>query len=360
MLIRNGPMRQRTRLNMHKHNDGTGQTTMLRRDDARVPQNGVSTEGAGYVAGVDVGGTNLRLAVADLNGTVLARWTSSTAGVRGADAVIRLISDGLRHTLVEIGASLNSLRSFAAGVPGITNFENGTVIATSYLLGWRDVPLRMMLEEQLGVPAAVDNDVNLAAIGERWAGSAKGCSDFVFMAIGTGIGAGIVLDGRPYRGSSWAAGEIGYMLLPGTIGGPGKSGEPGALESLIGGEGVKAQWQAIWTPDRTTLPRDLTATEIFDHALDGDELAQKILQRSATMLAQAIYNISLVLNCPLFVLGGGVGKHSALQEAAQNVLQQWHVRGQPQVIASALGADAQLMGAVRLALDMANVEAPWK
>jgi glucokinase len=345
---------------MHNQNDNNeaSRTTTIPSRSAGTGRDGVQAKGIGFVAGVDVGGTNLRLAVADLTGTVLARWSASTAGVRGADAVIGLIREGLRHTLLEIGAPPSSLRAFAAGVPGITNFENGVVIATSYLLGWRDVPLRTLLEEQLGVPAAVDNDVNLAAIGERWSGAARGCSDFVFMAIGTGIGAGIVLDGRPYRGGGWAAGEIGYMLLPGTVAGPGREGEPGALESLIGGEGIKAQWREIWSPERTTLPDELTATEIFDHALAGDALAQAILQRSATVLAQAVYNISLVLNCPLFVLGGGVGKHPALHEATQNTLKRWHVRGQPHIIASALGSDAQLMGAVSMALDMTCAETP--
>jgi glucokinase len=210
-----------------------------------------------------------------------------------------------------------------------------------------------MLEDALNVPAAVDNDVNLAAIGESWAGTAKGANDFVFLAIGTGIGAGIVLNGSPFRGMGWTAGEIGYMLVPGVEDVPRDHGEPGALESMIGGEGIKAQWQKVWRADNTALPKDLTATEIFDHALNGDPLAQTVLDLSARLLSRVIYNINLVLNCPLFVFGGGVGAHKGFCDATQNMLALWNMRNPPILRCSTLGTDAQIMGALHLALDMA-------
>jgi glucokinase len=319
-----------------------------------APQDSVATSDTGYVAGIDIGGTNLRLALADRSGAVVARWSSSTAGIRDAAAVMALIVDGMEMLLQQVNAPRTALKAVAAGAPGITDVDAGIVIATSYLMGWRDVPLRALLEEALHAPAAVDNDVNLAAIGESWTGAAKGVRDFVFLAIGTGIGAGIVLNSCPFRGAAWSAGEIGYMLVPGTPEMTGDDGEPGALESMIGGEGIKARWQRLWHADRTTLPKDLTATEIFDHALAGEPLAQMILQQSARMLSHAIYNMTLVLNCPLFVLGGGVGLHPALCDATQMLLEKWKVRGRPQLTRSTLGADAQLMGALRLALDTAG------
>jgi glucokinase len=316
-------------------------------------QGALAIEDTGYVVGVDIGGTNLRLALADMSGAVKAKWSASTAGVRSADAVVALIVNGVEHLLQQVSAPKGALKGIAAGAPGVTDVDAGIVIATSYLMGWRDVPLRAMLEEALDVPAAIDNDVNLAAIGEGWAGAAKGARDFVFIAIGTGIGAGIVLNGSPFRGTGWAAGEIGYMLVPGAPDMFLNHGEPGALESVIGGEGIKALWQSLWRPESTPLPRELNATEIFDHAQAGDSLAQSILEQAARMLSQAIYNINLVLNCPLFVLGGGVGIHPGLCDATQQMLEQRNMRGRPHLICSTLGADAQLMGALRLALDTA-------
>jgi glucokinase len=311
-------------------------------------------EHTGYVVGIDIGGTNLRLALADRSGTVLARCSSSTVGACGANAVMPLIVDGVKKLLAEVGAPSGALRAIAAGAPGITDCDTGTVIATSYLMGWRNVPLRDLLEDAFHVPAAVDNDVNLAAIGESWVGAAKGTRDFVFIAIGTGIGAGIVLNGRPFRGAGWTAGEIGYILVPGIPDMPHIQGEPGALESMIGGEGIKAQWQNLWRAEGTALPRNLTATEIFDHALAGDPLARTILDQSARLLSHAIVNIDMVLNCPLFVLGGGVGIHRAFRDATEALLKQRNMRAQPQLVCSALGAEAQLMGALRLALDTAS------
>jgi glucokinase len=313
-----------------------------------------SHDNGDYVIAIDIGGTNLRMALADLDGRIAARWSSSTVGMCAVDVIIDLMRKGLESMLLETSIPYSALRAISAGAPGITDTDAGIVIATSYLLGWRDVPLRTLLENAFSLPATVDNDVNLAAIGESWAGAAQGTPDFVFLAIGTGIGAGVILNGIPFRGMGWSAGEIGYMLLPGTSGEPAKRSKPGAFEEIVGGEGIKARWRSLWREDLTKLPKDLPATEIFNYAIDGDPLAQTILQQSAQMLACAIYNISLVLNCPLFVLGGGVGTHPALCDATRFTLEVWDTRVRPQLIPSALGPDAQLMGAIRLAIDAAN------
>lgn len=341
---------------MHKINNATDSGTMRQETGSTVVslQTVEAAQRHGYIAAGDIGGTNLRMALTDMSGKILTRWSSSTVELREPELVLRRVYDGVKEMLQKIAAPSDALQSIAIGVPGVTDIDNGIVIATSYLMGWRNVPLRALMEKELKIPAAVDNDVNLAAIGESWIGAAKGERDFVFLAIGTGIGAGIVLNGRPYHGSRWSAGEVGYMLVPGTTGGPGKNDEPGALESMIGGEGIKTQWQALRGTETAALPKHLNATEIFDRALDGNAQAQGILESSATMLAQAIYNIAMVLNCPLFVLGGSVGLHPALYRATQRILDQWNVSERFQLVRSALGADAQLVGAIRVALDTAN------
>jgi glucokinase len=314
----------------------------------------VQESAATYVIGADIGGTNLRLALANSSGAMLGRWSSSNMRARDAEAVVRLMREGV-DTLLR-GASLpqDALGAIACGAPGVTNVDSGIVIATSYLMGWRDVPLRDLLEAEFKVPAAVDNDVNLAAIGEQRAGVAQGENNFVFLAIGTGIGAGIVMNGQIHHGSVWTAGEIGYMLVPGTSEAPVERGEPGALEGIAGGEGIRNQWQKRWRKDLTTLAKDATATEIFDQALESNAAAQEVLQVAGRTLAYAIYNISLILNSPLFVLGGSVGIHPALGDAVRLVLDQRRTRVQPKVVRSALGADAQLVGAIYLAIETAN------
>jgi glucokinase len=223
------------------------------------------------------------------------------------------------------------------------------VIATSYLMGWRDVPLRAMLEDALRIPASVDNDVNLAALGESCFGAGRGVREFVFLAIGTGVGAGIILKGELFQGSAWTAGEIGYMLVPGISEEPAALGKPGGLEGAVGGEGLRAQWKSQWSPEKTTMPCELTATQIFDAAIGGDSLANDLLDGAARVLGYAIFDMTLVLNAPLLVLGGSVGLHTALRDRTQAVLDKHARRMRPQLLLSALGNDAQMMGAIRLA-----------
>jgi glucokinase len=308
----------------------------------------------GFVAGVDIGGTNLRLALASMTGAIVGRWSASTVGIRNPDLIVRLICEGVDALLAQHAFSRTALRAIAAGAPGITDTDKGIVLATSYLMGWTDVPLRGLLEAALDVPAFVDNDVNMAALGEYHAGVARGIDNFVFLAIGTGVGAGIMLNGQLFRGEGWIAGEIGYMLVPGVSVASVGDEEPGALEEIVGGEGIRRHWQSIWTEDSATLPREATATQIFDQALQDDPLAQAVLERSSRTLAYALYNMSLVLNCPLFVLGGSVGLHQALGDATRAILKHQNERVQPRVIASALGTEAQLTGAIFQAIEIAK------
>jgi glucokinase len=306
----------------------------------------------GLVAGVDIGGSNLRIALADLHGNVLGRWNTSTKAICSPDMVIEQIQHGIDHLLSQSSYSRRSLRSVAAGAPGVTNSQTGVVLATSYLKGWRDVPLRQLLESTLGVPAAVENDVRMAALGEHWMGSARGVDDFVFLAIGTGIAAGVFANGKLLHGSNWTAGEVGYMHVPLVTLEPAGPGEPGALESMIGGDGIRRQWSSVSVDN--PKPESLTATEIFSRASKGDPHAGRVLEHSAQILAYAVYNISLVLNCSLVVLGGGVGVSIPLCDATRSILKRYNEPLRPKLVISRLGTDAQMMGAIRLALTTAK------
>ena len=315
---------------------------------------GGSKGNPGYVIGVDIGGSNLRVALADMKGNVLGKRSASTKETSSPEMIVEKIRDAAEQLLQENSVSAGSLLAVAAGAPGITDADSGLVIATSFLKGWRDVPLRSLLESALGAPAAVENDVRIAAIGENWLGSARGVRNFVFLAIGTGIAAGIFVDGKLLHGPDWAAGEVGYMHVPGTPEAPAQRGAPGSLESTIGGDGIREQWRHRCVDAGISPSRELSATEIFELAHTGDAHAANVLNRSAQMLGCAVYNISLVLNSTLFVLGGGVGMSEPLREATQRFLDCYIEPAPPKLIISSLGQDAQLMGAIRLALKTAE------
>jgi|SRR5580658_407656 glucokinase len=308
----------------------------------------------GHVLGVDIGGSNLRVALADMNGRVLGKWSASTKRTSSPAMVIEQMRKGVAYLLEQASVPRRSLLAVAAGAPGITDGDAGVVVTTSYLKGWKDVPLRSLLESALRIPAAVENDVRMAAIGENWRGAARGVGNFVFLAIGTGIAAGVFANGRLIHGTDWTAGEVGYMHVPGVPEEAARHGAPGSLESVIGGEGIRKQWLRSRNGAGVGVTRSLSATEIFEHAQTGDLVAKGVLNRSAKILAYAVYNISLVLNCGLFILGGGVGMSSPLRDATQRFLEKYDEPAQPKLMVSSLGQDAQLVGAIRLALSKAD------
>jgi len=312
------------------------------------------SDGRGYVVGVDIGGSRLRVGLAGMSGGILHQWSASTKEIRDPHEILQQIRCGVESILGEGGVSPNLIHGIGVGTPGVVDTKRGVVLATSYLMGWKDVAFRSMLREEFGVAAAIENDVNLAAIGERHAGSAQGSGDFVFLAVGTGIGAGIFIDGRLHHGLDWKAGEVGYMLLPGTDVVPSKPHEPGAMEKVAGGAGLSSLWRDSWRSDVTSLPKDATVTDIFDQAVLGDSRASELLGLSSRTLAYTIMNLSIVLNCRLFVLGGTVGLHPAYASAVRDVLDGLGSRGRLDLVPSALGTEAQLIGAVILARQIAN------
>ncbi|MGA8272658.1 MAG: ROK family transcriptional regulator [Candidatus Sulfotelmatobacter sp.] len=325
-----------------------------RRESAETSRRAHINVDCGHVVGIDIGGSNLRIALADTKGTVLGRWSTSTKRRSSPDMVVEQIRIGVFYLLQQASVPRRSLLAVAAGAPGITNRDAGVVIATSYLKGWKNIPLRSLLESALGVPAVVENDVRLGAIGEHWLGAARGVRNFVFLAIGTGIAMGIFVNGQLVQGADGAAGEVGYMLVPETPELTRRRGKPGALESVIGGEGIKSQWRHSRNGKGASFQSNLSATEIFDRAHAGDPLAKSVLDRTARILASAVYNTSLILNSSLFVLGGGVGVNVPLRDATQRMLKRYNSLVPPKLALSGLGQDAQLMGTIRLALDKAE------
>lgn len=309
--------------------------------------------GRGLVAGADIGGTHLRMMLADLGGEPVGRFRATPPPAQKDPASIcALLHEGLRSMCREAGVAVEKVLGMGVGAPGITDTDAGVVLSAPNLDGWTDVPLGALFEEQAGVPAVVENDVNLAALGEHWRGSAAGVEDFLFLAIGTGIGAGIFVRGRIYHGARWSAGEIGYLGVPGQ---PQESPDPartGQLECAVGGAGVERLWrEELLRSGRAGEAQlaGLRASEIFDRAGDGDADAGRVLLHAAGILADAIRTAALVLDPALVVLGGGVGAHPGLAREIGRQLAQGPFPF-PALRTSLLGTEAQLFGAIALSL----------
>ncbi len=309
----------------------------------------------GFVVGVDIGGSQVRVALADLNGSIVGKWSKATPADRTPEGIARLITAGIRELRRQNRIPSRKLLALGAGAPGITDVRAGIVLSAPCLSRWQNVPLRQLLERNTRIPTAVENDVNLGALGESWCGSARGAKNFIFLAMGTGVGAGLFVNGHLYHGSDWAAGEIGYLHVPGTAEMPLAIARPGPLESVIGGHGIQRSWRKLCAGKgkHRRLSLRLKPTEVFDQALSGQPESRQLLEQTARILAAVIANVSVILNPSLVVFGGGIGTNPSLFEATRRILER-NEFARPRLALSLLGPDAQLFGAIRLALDQAR------
>jgi predicted NBD/HSP70 family sugar kinase len=255
----------------------------------------------GYVAGIDIGPTLTRVAIADLRGERLAHRVVATPNGAGPEASLSALAGEVRTLLSESRVPVAKLFAVAAGAPGVVDRDRGVVVALApNLKGWSQVPMAKLLRRHLGAPTVVENDVNLAIIGERWRGAARGHDTCAFITVGTGIGAGFIVNGELYHGRHSMAGEIALMCM-----GPQyvstDFGARGCLETLTGLKAIAAKWSK---PDRVQV--DGWVRALFDSARAGDASARKIVDDTSTFIGIATANLNIVLDPSLIVLGGAL------------------------------------------------------
>ena len=312
----------------------------------------------GLVAGADVGGTRLRMILADLNGTSLSRWTTCLSDEQKTPAgIVALMQTGLREMVREAGTRARVLH-VTVGAPGITDVDRGVVLAAPNLDGWTNCPLGALVEQAMRIPCTVENDVNLAAVGEHTVGQARDAQNFLFIAMGTGVGAGIFLGGVLYHGAHWSAGEIGYLPVQDLPREPVRLQATGQLERTIGGAGIEGRWRTALRHSGVSAKDSLSrlhAPQIFDLAAAGDPLALEVTTATARILADAIGTLSLLYNPEVVILGGGVGAHRTLCSMTEAFLHE-NEFAHPLLRVSSLGTEAQLSGAVSMSLSAAEAD----
>lgn len=296
------------------------------------------------VLGVDMGDTQMYGAVSDLGGNIISERNLGRHGTSGENSYCRLV-ELIDELLASPKLEGSKVRGIGVGAPGITLHQEG-IVKWAAPLNWQDFPLKSRLSARYSLPITVDNDVNLAAMGELWFGVGQNTRNMVLIAIGAGIGAGIIIDGALYRGSNEASGEIGSMLPGREFLGKNYS-EFGALESMASGTGITQRAREILKSQRDPeLLNQLWTEDVFQAARQGQEWARDIINEAVDYLAVAVASLAVSFDPEMIVLGGSVTSYADL--LIEPILQriQGSIPLTPKLVVSALGRRAAAMGAI--------------
>lgn len=316
---------------------GTNPHNLAKTPAVHTQKRVVEAVAEGVLLGVDIGGTKTALLAFDVaRGEPLAeKWYATECGA-GPDRMLeRIVREG-RLLLESSGRSFDEVCALGLAVPGRVD-EDGHVLEAGNLIGWKELPLRERLIRELGIPVCVDQDANLAALGERWRGCARSMRNFVFLALGTGVGAGLVLDGKLYRGAHHAAGELGDAVPDRANLGRGEP-EGRNLGGLIGGRAIRA------TALRA-VGEWLTAAESLQQAEHDDRL-EALAELVSDYVALAVINVTTLLDPDAIVFGGGTASAGAALLDRVRARLVGELRSPPSLVLSALGEHAQVYGAI--------------
>jgi predicted NBD/HSP70 family sugar kinase len=304
----------------------------------------------GFVAGVVLEARTTRLALSDLAGATLAVTEAATPQDDGPERLLEWMSGLIRGLFSKAGVPAGArLLAVTAGLPGAVDRERGTVVGLMPgFRSWENVAVGAYLEQLLGAPVVVENDVNLAVLGEHWRGAAQGHDTCAFISLDVGIGAGILIGGELHRGHHSLAGEIAVMCMASEYVAR-DFGTRGCLETLVGLDSIVRRWR----PDAGGDP-PIRASELVQAARGGDPQAQRVLADAATLIGMAASHVSLVIDPSLLVLGGPlVGTGGELLERVRAVISRVIPRP-PKVVCSALGEQAMLAGSLLVATQEAR------
>lgn len=304
---------------------------------------------AGHVVGVDIGRRAIRIAVADLEGSIVARLDEPNR-CRSASALVRTVRASAGRAVAAAGLNPREVVATVVGTPGVPDPAAGTVHRAPNLPGWER---RGVLHELVAALAAagsdvvVENDANLCAVGEHALGAALGVDVLVCLTVGTGIGMGLLVEGRLFRGAHGAAGEIADLPYGPPPSGP-AAHRPGPMESAAAGQAVLAAARSLG------LTKARSAKDVFRLARAGDARALAVVEEEAAKLAYVVPAVTAVLDPRLIVLGGGIGGNTDLLAAPMRRALAATIPVVPEIVAGQLGEDAVLAGAIATALGTAR------
>lgn len=315
------------------------------------------SEQKGLALGIDLGGTTVKVGVVNHEGVIVGRGRRATESEKGVEGVIANIALAVEDALAAAGVAKEALDGVGMGSPGICDTKNGVVVRSGNLY-WYNVPVGPLLSAKLGLPVKLENDANAAALGEQWCGAAKGYNHVIMFTLGTGVGGGLILDGRIYSGSQGWAGELGHIPVV-EDGPPCTCGTYGCLEAVASatamGVAAKKAIDAGQSQRMAEIAREqghVDARVAIVAAQQGDEAAIAILNQVGLHLGWASAMLVSSLNPELIVVGGGASKGGEfVLEPIRQVVARRAMPGPREVVkvvAATLGNDAGLIGAASL------------
>jgi glucokinase len=313
------------------------------------------------IIGIDLGGTKIGTGLVSVHGEVLASDYQPTDAIQGQDAVIKRMVEAAHRVMAEAGVSVNDISGVGIGSPGPLDIPKGMLIDPPNLPTWRNVPLRQIVQDRLGVPAYLENDANAAAIGEYLYGAGQGTRNMIYVTVSTGIGGGLILNGQIYHGVNGSAGEIGHMtIMP--RGPHCGCGNRGCLEALASGTAIAREGQELVNRGVPTLiaeivkdaPYSVSAKNVVDAMNRGDAYATEIVTQAMYYLGVGMANLVNLFSPEMIVIGGGLSNlGNALLDPVRRAIR---LRAFPSaaehvtVRLAKLGAEVGIVGAAGAAL----------
>ncbi|MDQ1004748.1 glucokinase [Neobacillus niacini] len=311
-----------------------------------------------WLVGVDIGGTTIKMAFISQDGEILSNWEIDTDKRERGIHIPTDIARSIDLKLNELSQNKSRLAGIGIGAPGPVNGNDGS-IEVAVNLGWENFPLQAILERETSLPVVVDNDANIAALGEMWKGAGQEAKNLICVTLGTGVGGGIIVNGEIVHGVNGAGGEIGHITSVPKVGSPCNCGKVGCLETVASATGiVRLATEELAAADHSSRLRDffeknLTAKQVFDAANNGDDIAVRVIHQVAYHLGLALANLANGLNPEKIVIGGGVSKAGdTLLEPLKEEFAQFtfpRVAQGVEIVTATLGNNAGVIGGAWLA-----------
>jgi glucokinase len=318
-----------------------------------------------YAIGIDIGGSHISAGIINQNGKIINKksvlFTNPPNGKRGTLIIEQLI----KELIYSYPKRFNNIYGIGISCPGSIDFHQGTILANSpNLSGWKGMKIKQIIESIFKIPVIIDNDANLAGWGEKYWGAGKNIHNLICITIGTGVGGGIIINDKIYRGSHFYAGEIGHMKIK--FDGPLCScGKCGCLESLVSGPAIVREFikeRKLLDPKllkkNQKIHSAITARTVFDAARRHDKIASKIIYQTACYLGYAISSLINIFDPEMIVIGGGIAQagkiifHPIHTIVRSNIMT--HPFRSPQIVPAKLGENAGLLGAAAIIFNTKN------